>query len=76
MKQMLLFVPAYVACGGTELDGIDYVLATKVFRKFEGLNLSLIRDEIRGLIAYLDAVFGRGQMHECIAYLERLQKMF
>ena len=76
MKQMLLFVPAYVACGGTELDGIDYVLATKVFRKFEGLNLSLIRDEIRGLIAYLDAVFGRGQMKECIAYLERLQKMF
>lgn len=76
MKQMLLFVPAYVACGGTELDGIDYVLATKVFRKFEGLNLSLIRDEIRGLIAYLDAVFGRGQMHECITYLERLQKMF
>ena len=76
MKQMLLFVPAYVACGGTELDGIDYILATKVFRKFEALNLSLIRDEIRGLIAYLDAVFGRGQMHECIAYLERLQKMF
>ena len=76
MKQMLLFVPAFVACGGTELDGIDYVLATKVFRKFEGLNLSLIRDEIRGLIAYLDAVFGRGQMKECIAYLERLQKMF
>ena len=76
MKQMLLFVPAYVACGGTELDGVDYVLATKVFRKFEGLNLSLIRDEIRGLIAYLDAVFGRGQMRECIVYLERLQKMF
>ena len=38
--------------------------------------MPVIRDEIRGLIAYLDAVFGRGQMHECIAYLERLQKMF
>ena len=35
MKQLYEFVPVYVACGGTEIDGIDYVLYTKVFRKFE-----------------------------------------
>ncbi|MBR5163839.1 MAG: hypothetical protein IKW79_07425, partial [Schwartzia sp.] len=40
LKQMGLFVPVYVACGGDELDGIDYVLATKIFRKFESLNLA------------------------------------
>lgn len=76
MKQMKQFVPVYVACGGTELEGIDYILATKVFRKFESLNLSLIRDEIKGLIIYLEKMFGKGSMAECIAYLERLQKMF
>ena len=75
VKQLKLFVPVYVACGGTETEGIDYILATKVFRKFEGLNLSLIRDEIRGLILQLDALFGKGEMKECIAYLQRLQKM-
>ena len=75
IKQLRIFVPVYVACGGTEVEGIDYILATKVFRKFEGLNLSLIRDEIRGLISYLDNLFGKGEMKECIAYLQRLQKM-
>lgn len=76
MKQLKLFVPVYVACGGTELDAIDYVLATKVFRKFESLNLSLIRDEIRGLIQYLDALFGKGAMKESISFLQRLQKTY
>ncbi|MFA6730641.1 MAG: hypothetical protein WCR95_06565 [Eubacteriales bacterium] len=76
LKQLSIFVPAYVAAGGSELEGIDYMLATKVFRKFESLNLSLIRDEIRGLISFMDAVFGKGEMKESIAYLERLQKTY
>ena len=75
MKQLKIFVPVFVACGGTELDAIDYILATKVFRKFEALNLSLIRDEIRGLILYLGNLFGKESMKECVAYLQRLQKM-
>jgi hypothetical protein len=76
MKQLNIFVPVYVACGGTDIEAIDYILATKVFRKFESLNLSLIRDEIKGLIRYLDTLFGKGSMVECRAYLERLQKMY
>lgn len=75
MKQLKIFVPVFVACGGSELDAIDYILATKVFRKFEALNLSLIRDEIRGLILYLGNLFGKESMKECVAYLQRLQKM-
>ena len=49
IKQMNLFVPVYVACGGEELDGVDYVLATKIFRKFEALNLAMLRDELKEL---------------------------
>ena len=74
IKQLKFFVPVFVACGGTETEGIDYILATKVFRKFEGLNMSLIRDEIRGLILQLDGLFGKGEMKESIAFLQRLQK--
>ncbi len=76
MKQLNDFVPVYVACGGTELDGLDYVLCHKIFRKFESLNLSFIRDEIDGLILYLDKHFGRQNMNECKDYLRRLQKLF
>ena len=76
MKQLKTFVPVYVACGGDEIEAIDYLLATKVYRKFEGLNLSLIRDEIKGLIRYMDTLFGKDRMRECTAYLQRLQKMY
>ena len=76
MKQLSAFLPVYVAAGGTELEGLDYLLATKVFRKFDALNLSLIRDELKGLINFLDGLFGKGAMKECIAYLTRLQKMY
>ena len=76
IKQMGLFVPVYVACGGDELDGIDYVLATKIFRKFESLNLAMLRDELKELVNYINKSFGRNKMNESIAYLERLQKLF
>ena len=76
MEGQEIFVPVYIACGGTELDGLDYILATKVFRKFESLNLSLIRDEIRGLIMFMDNLFGKETMKECIAFLQRLQKTY
>lgn len=75
VKQMCNFVPAFVGCGGTELDGLDYVLARKVFRKFESLNLSYIRDEIDGLVAYIDELFGSENMNECKSYLKMLKKL-
>lgn len=76
VKQLKEFVPAYVACGGTELDGLDYVLCNKILRKFESLNLSYIRDEIDGLILYLSEQFGEENMIECKEYLARLKKLF
>jgi hypothetical protein len=76
MKQLKVFVPVYVACGGTVLEGIDHILNTKVFRKFESLNLSLIRDEIKGLINYLNTLFGKDSMKDCIEFLERLQRTY
>jgi len=75
VKQLREFIPAFVGCGGTEIDGLDYVLARKVFRKFEALNLSFIRDEIDGLCDYLDQLFGAENMGECKEYLHRLQKL-
>ncbi|WP_295153383.1 hypothetical protein [uncultured Ruminococcus sp.] len=76
LKQMGLFVPVYVACGGEELEGVDYVLATKIFRKFESLNLAMLRDELRELVVYMNKSFGKNKMKESIEYLERLQKLF
>ena len=65
-----------MACGGDVLEAIDHILATKVFRKFESLNLSLIRDEIKGLINYLNTLFGKNKMATSIEFLERLQRTY
>ena len=75
VAHMKKFVPVYVACGGTEVEGVDYFIAKKILRKFEQLNMALIRDEIDGYIKFLDETFGKGQMAECIEYLLRLKKM-
>lgn len=76
VKQLKEFVPAYVACGGTEIDGLDYVLANKILRKFESLNLSYIRDEVDGLVSYLNELFGEENMGESEEFLLRLKKLF
>ncbi len=76
VKQLKEFVPVYVACGGTEIDGLDYVLCNKILRKFESLNLAYIRDEIDGFILYLSEQFGEENMMECKDYLNRLKKLF
>jgi hypothetical protein len=76
VKQLREFVPVYVACGGTEIDGLDYVLCNKILRKFESLNLAYIRDEVDDYIKYLDDTFGEENMGECKDYLKRLKKLF
>ena len=76
VKQLKEFVPVYVACGGTEIDGLDYVLCNKILRKFESLNLAYIRDEVDGYIQYLNDHFGEENMTESKEYLERLKKLF
>ena len=75
VAHMKKFVPVYVACGGTEIDGVDYFIAKKILRKFEQLNIAYIRDEIEPYINFLDKTFGKGKMKECTEYLLRLKKM-
>ncbi len=74
VKQLKEFVPAFVACGGEEVAAIDYLIAHKILRKFEQLNLAYIKDEIDGLIKYLEKLFGANKTPECKAYLLRLKK--
>ena len=76
MKQMYDFIPVYVACGGTEVGGMDYIICRKVLKKFESLNVSFVRDEIKGLILYIEKIFGKGAMPDSIDYLNRIQNLY
>ena len=75
IKQMYDFIPVYVACGGTELGGMDYIIARKVLKKFESMNVMFVRDEIKGLIEYIEKTFGSGEMPDSIDYLQRIRNL-
>lgn len=76
MKQLYDFIPVYVACGGTELDAMDYIVARKVLKKFESMNVSFVRDEITGLINYIEKTFGKAGMEDSKSYLRRIQNLY
>ena len=76
IKQMNSFVPVYVACGGSELDGMDYIIARKVLKKFESMNVNFVRDEIKALIVYIEKTFGKNSMPDSKQYLQRIQNLY
>lgn len=75
LKQINDFIPAYVACGGDDIEALDYILANKILRKFEQLNLGIIKNEIDSFVAFLNKTYGNDKMKESIDYLNRLKKM-
>lgn len=74
MKQLNIFVPVYVACGGKEVEAIDYFISKKILRKFDALSVSFIRDELDPFISFLNKKYGKGTMKECIYYIENIKK--
>ena len=74
MKQINDFVPCFIACGGTEIQAIDFIVAKKVLRKFESLSLGFMKDELTKFSSYLDKVFGKNTMVICKDYIEQLKK--
>ena len=74
MKQIKDFVPCFIACGGTEIQAIDFIVAKKVLRKFESLSLGYAKDELNAFEEYLDEMFGEGAMAICKTYIEQLKK--
>ena len=74
MKQVSDFVPCYIACGGTEIQAVDFIVSKKVLRKFESLSLSFMKDELTKFNSFLDKTFGKNQMPLCKDYVEYLKR--
>ena len=75
MKQVKLFVPVYMACGFSEFEGLDYMLASKILRKFEMLNLTFLKKELDDLKVLLDKLFGKEEFKVSKAFIEELKKL-
>ena len=74
MKQIRDFVPCFIACGGTEIQAIDFIVAKKVLRKFESLSIGFMKDELTRFSNYLDKTFGKNTMVICKDYIDHLKK--
>jgi len=74
IKQIHDYVPCFIACGGTEIQAVDFIVAKKVLRKFESLSLGFMKDELTKFNTYLDRLFGKNSMQICKDYVELLKK--
>lgn len=75
LKQIKLFLPTYVACGGTELEALDFMIASKILKKFTQLNLPFLTKELSELNSYFDKKFGKGKMPLCTETVKNLSKL-
>ncbi len=73
-RQMEEYIPIYIACGGTEIEAVDDLLAKKVLRKMDSLNPVVIRYAMDDLEALFAQTFGKGNMPQCSESLERLRR--
>ena len=74
LKQLETFIPVYVGCGGSEVDGFDFIFTNKVLKKFESLNIAFLKDELKELDAQLDKLYGKGNFKMAHAYVASLIK--
>lgn len=75
-KQINSFVPVFVACGGTEGEALDYLIARKILKKFESMNISYVRDEIKELILFIEKTFGKTGLPMSKKFLVKIQNVF
>lgn len=75
MRQLKAFVPVYVACGGEELGGIDFIITSKILRKFTALNLPFLSKELQALVTFMEKKFGKGKMKKSLDFIRDLQKL-
>lgn len=74
MKQIMIFLPTYIACGGDEIEGLDYLVSRKVIRKFESLNLPFLQTELEELLVIFDKLFGKQTFLESRKLVKKFMK--
>ena len=74
LKQLETFIPVFVACGGKESDGFDFIFTNKILKKFESLNIAFFKDELKELSGQLDKLYGKNTFPMAHRFIEDLIK--
>ena len=71
-RQIEKYVPIYIACGGTEEEALDDILAKKVLRKLESQNPIYIKAKADDLINKMAEIFGKDKTPVCEQVIRKL----
>lgn len=73
VNQLKVYVPTYVACGGSEDEAFDDFVAKKILRKLEGKDALKVNNSINAFLERIDQDFGKDSLTKCRAYLSTFQ---
>ena len=75
LKQLDTFIPVYVACGGSEAEGFDFIFTNKILKKFESLNIAFLHNQLKDLDSYLEELYGKNSFPKAHRYINTLLSM-
>ena len=71
VKQIKVFIPVYMACGGSAIDAFDDFFSKKILRKLESKDYLKLGRSVNSFIERMDEYFGKENMKKSKEYLSR-----
>lgn len=74
LNQLEKIVPAFIACGGTKEDALDFMLCKKLFSKLEGRFEDYVKPALEETLALMDETYGKGTLSRCEKVIRKIIK--
>ncbi len=71
-NQIITFVPVFIACGGTKLEALDFLLARKYLYKIQGRYESYIKPGILNLKNMINNIYGNDNFKQTNKLLDNI----
>lgn len=76
IKQINDFLPVYVALGGTKIEALDHMFASKILRKLDSKYESFMYAALNELLKYVQKFYGKGVLKQSEKVIKRYQRRF
>lgn len=74
LNQLEKIVPAFIACGGTKEDALDFMLCKKLFSKLEGRFEDYVKPALEETLALMDETYGKGTLSRSEKIIRKIIK--
>ena len=74
LNQLEKIVPAFIACGGTKEDALDFMLCKKLFAKLEGRFEDYVKPALEETLALMDETYGKGTLSRSEKVIRKIIK--